>query len=124
MDGSLPTNQELLEQKSQTAGSSGITGNGSLGGSLKPATSHNCRASDSGVHPAEGLSPVREKGVQMKSKSGCASRSDAGNMSTAYDLCTLRANIRFRSEKVCRKNADKSCRNIPTKRVGIFLHSP
>jgi len=89
MDGSLPTNQELLEQKSQTAGSSGITGNGSLGGSLKPATSHNCRASDSGVHPAEGLSPVREKGVQMKSKSGCASRSDAGNMSTAYDLCTF-----------------------------------
>jgi len=55
-----------------------------------------------------------EEGVQMESKCRCASRSDAEAPTTAFDLCKLTANIQTGSSKVCRKNADTSCRKLPT----------
>jgi hypothetical protein len=44
--------------------------------------------------------PAEEKGVQMESDSRCASRSDAGTVATAFDLCKHGRNLMFGFEKV------------------------
>jgi hypothetical protein len=56
-----------------------------------------------------------KEGEQMKSKCRCASRSDAEARTTAFDPCRLPANIQTGSSKIYTKNADSSCRKLPTK---------
>ena len=58
----------------------------------------------------------------MESSFRCASRSDAGTPTTAFDLCKLAANIQTSSLNVCRNDAENAVGQILIFRVGIFLH--
>jgi len=44
--------------------------------------------------------PAREEGVQMETRSRCASRSGEGPQAPANDLCSLLANLVFVFERI------------------------